>query len=416
MLLLLLFVAAAVVCRNSTSKIPQTLTLDHVSPATRLLEKRRQMFEVQEALDAQKEEFIRREDAFKRREETLRKKDLELQESLIKFNKFLHENESKRNRALKRANDEVKQRQAKELEITKLKEQLQTYQQKNDKLQKQVHTNMKYQKYLEIVQEKVPEDYPEILDLVHRYNTLKETNIDLSKNQFQHEEETELKRNELTFFQKEKNTEILNINNEIATLQNQLETKDNLGVRLQQEADFHVKMLKKKTLQLGQIFMAIENLVQRSTSGIHGQILKHMEAATTTNDLDENTSQRNTTTTTTSSSSSTTTSTTTNNTAATSSTSTGSSSMSAISEQDVIRHGLKAMNDLEIVGAYMQDFQAIVQHRLEFQRAQKKAAAVAAAAAAANGTNGASNTTGAIGNSNNESGTQSGNTARETNR
>ena len=41
--------------------LPQTLTLDHVSPATRLLEKRRQMFEVQEALDAQKEEFARRE-------------------------------------------------------------------------------------------------------------------------------------------------------------------------------------------------------------------------------------------------------------------------------------------------------------------------------------------------------------------
>ena len=53
--------------------LPQTLTLDHVSPATRLLEKRRQMFEVQEALDAQKEEFARREDAFRRREETLRK-------------------------------------------------------------------------------------------------------------------------------------------------------------------------------------------------------------------------------------------------------------------------------------------------------------------------------------------------------
>ena len=31
----------------------------------------------------------RREDAFRRREDALRKKDLELQESLIKFNKFL---------------------------------------------------------------------------------------------------------------------------------------------------------------------------------------------------------------------------------------------------------------------------------------------------------------------------------------
>lgn len=52
---------AAMILSRSTKASPQTLTLDHVSPATRLLEKRRQMFEVQEALDAQKEEFARRE-------------------------------------------------------------------------------------------------------------------------------------------------------------------------------------------------------------------------------------------------------------------------------------------------------------------------------------------------------------------
>lgn len=97
--------------------LPQTLVMDHVSPATRLLEKRRQMFEVQEALNSQNEEFSRREDAFRRREEGLRRKDLELQESLIKFNKFLQENESKKNRALKRAADERKQRDLKEAEI-----------------------------------------------------------------------------------------------------------------------------------------------------------------------------------------------------------------------------------------------------------------------------------------------------------
>ena len=45
--------------------------------------------QVQEALDAQKEEFSRKEEAFRRREEALRKKDLDLQESLIRFNKFL---------------------------------------------------------------------------------------------------------------------------------------------------------------------------------------------------------------------------------------------------------------------------------------------------------------------------------------
>ena len=72
-----------------TGYLLQTMNLDEVSPATRLLEKRRQMFEVQEALETQKEEFARREELFKRREEALRKQDLELQQQLIRFNKFL---------------------------------------------------------------------------------------------------------------------------------------------------------------------------------------------------------------------------------------------------------------------------------------------------------------------------------------
>eukprot|EP00957_Ditylum_brightwellii_P077246 5870114-Ditylum_brightwellii.AAC.1 len=80
----------------------QTVFLEHACTATRMLEKRRQLFEVQEALEAQKEDFARKGDAFRRREEALRKKDLRLQESLIKFNKFLQENESKRTRAIKR--------------------------------------------------------------------------------------------------------------------------------------------------------------------------------------------------------------------------------------------------------------------------------------------------------------------------
>ena len=41
-------------------RLPQTLLLDGLSPASRLLEKRRQMFEVQETLEAQKQDFNRK--------------------------------------------------------------------------------------------------------------------------------------------------------------------------------------------------------------------------------------------------------------------------------------------------------------------------------------------------------------------
>mmetsp|Transcript_24217 Transcript_24217/g.27900 ORF Transcript_24217/g.27900 Transcript_24217/m.27900 type:complete len:193 (-) Transcript_24217:856-1434(-) len=76
--------------------------LENACTETRMLEKRRQMFEISEALEHQKDEFARREDAFRRREDSLRKKDLQLQESLIKFNKFLQDNERKKTRAIKR--------------------------------------------------------------------------------------------------------------------------------------------------------------------------------------------------------------------------------------------------------------------------------------------------------------------------
>lgn len=45
------------------SMMSRNFLLDHVSPATRLLEKRRQTFEIQEELEAQKEEFFRQDGA-----------------------------------------------------------------------------------------------------------------------------------------------------------------------------------------------------------------------------------------------------------------------------------------------------------------------------------------------------------------
>ena len=44
---------------NSKLSLPNHIQFDTVSPATKLLEKRRKMYEVHEAFEAQKEEFKR---------------------------------------------------------------------------------------------------------------------------------------------------------------------------------------------------------------------------------------------------------------------------------------------------------------------------------------------------------------------
>lgn len=266
---------------------------------------------------------------------------------------------------MKRANDEIKQRLTKEQEVAKLKEHLEQLMVESEKLGSEVKKNMKYTRYLEVVQETVPEDYPEVADLVNRYHTLKETNRDLRQNQVLHEEENEIKRLEFASFQKERANEILNFNNRIASLQRELETEELQTIRLQHEADASMRMTTQKTLALGQIVMAIGNLLQRCTSGIHGQILKHMEGSNNAAAAAAAASQSS------------------GELGSSSGTNTGaepSSSLSAvpnasassISEADVIQHGLKAMADLEVVAAYMVDFTAIVQGRIDAQRAQKR--------------------------------------------
>jgi len=242
--------------------LPQQLTLDHVSPATRLLEKRRQMFEVQEALDAQKEEFQRRETTFKRREEMLKNKDRDLQESLIKFNKFLQDNDSKRNRAEKKEKEEIKQRIIKEQEIIKLFEELRKQKEKRQRMTNELEKMMKYSSYLESVLD-VADEFPEISDLLSRYDTLEAAHLDLISRSQQADQQQELQRFELQQFIREKSDEILAYNNKIAELQKASEKTSEKTLEDQAEMEREISDFADRKLQYGQVVMACENIYQR---------------------------------------------------------------------------------------------------------------------------------------------------------
>lgn len=142
---------------------PSALVTPEVTPATRLLEKRLQQFEADERLAAAKtaaatqvrccllgvpEEHTallaanevqgngaavlpcptatttlppnKQEAAFRAREEGLKRRDLELQESLLRFTRFLQDNDAKRAKALRRADDEARRRGEHEAEIAAL--------------------------------------------------------------------------------------------------------------------------------------------------------------------------------------------------------------------------------------------------------------------------------------------------------
>lgn len=246
-----------------------TTFLDHACTATRMLEKRRQLFEVQEALESQKDEFARKGDAFRRREEALRRKDLKLQESLIKFNKFLQENESKRTRADKRCADESRQREAKEKEIVKLKRVLEEKVAEEKQLAEQLARNIRYHHFLSTVVDSVQgasDDFREVQDVLDRYSTLMKTNADLLQRQQENVAENEAKRASFINFMKEKGDTILNHNNEIASLQKELETQTLATSSIQTQVDAAERGTTEKISDLGQILAAIDNLLERFES------------------------------------------------------------------------------------------------------------------------------------------------------
>lgn len=198
------------------------LILEHVSPATRLLEKRRQMFEVQDVLHQQQAGFARKEELFRRQEAALKKKDLDLQDSLIKFSKFLQENDGKVTRAERKAREEIALRLAKEAEISELEATLEALRSKCASVDAVVEGSMKYQQYLVSVVESDP-DVHEVGELLNRHSTLIETNTDLKAQQAANTAAMERVRGEMAAFVKAKTDEVLRLSNRVATLKQQVQ-------------------------------------------------------------------------------------------------------------------------------------------------------------------------------------------------
>ena len=191
----------------------------------------------------------------------LKKKDLELQESLIKFNKFLQENDSKRSRAEKKEREEIKQRTVKESEIVKLNEALADQKSKRDAMKRDLEKMNKYQKFLESVLD-AEEEFQEIHDLLSRYETLDAAHSDLISRSIKADEENEMQRHDLQTYVREKTDDLLGYNNTIAGLQKQ-SVGAMTATRVEEaNADRRLPDVADRTLQLGQGMMACDNIYQ----------------------------------------------------------------------------------------------------------------------------------------------------------
>ena len=86
----------------ATEASNQPQFLKHACDATRMLNKRRQLFDIKERFAVEKAMYDERCEVLRQREEELSKRDLEFQTKLIRFNLFIKENELKQKKLTRR--------------------------------------------------------------------------------------------------------------------------------------------------------------------------------------------------------------------------------------------------------------------------------------------------------------------------
>jgi len=241
-------------------KMPHQEEAD-ITSATRLLEERREMAEVEQALIAQKEEFQMRMESLQQRTEELERKEQQLKESLLKFDKFLKENDAKRARAIKKAADERDLCKIKDKEITKLEEQQIKLMNERSKLQGKLAKHEIFSVFMQKVLDS-SEEFSEVREIIDRYNTLVATHIDLLEREQLNQEASEQEKARLVRFTEEKNNQILHYNNQLAQLQTRLDKAQSNAVKWESKWTHIQNTAAKKTLLLGRIKIATHNLYQ----------------------------------------------------------------------------------------------------------------------------------------------------------
>lgn len=232
---------------------------EHLTPATKLLEKRREMLEVENALTVEKEEFQLKIESLNQRKQDLEKKEIQLKESVIKFDKFLKENDAKLSRAVKKAEDERELQKVKQKEIERLKEETRLHTKMKENYIKKVAAYQQFNKFLERTVEN-SDEFQEIREIIDRYETLTVNYKDLRDIQNENEELVNTKRKDFSEYQDRKNYEILNMNNELSDLQTKLDDAQNRSHKAENEWNHIQSTAAGKTLLIGETRMAIKNL------------------------------------------------------------------------------------------------------------------------------------------------------------
>ncbi|CAM9341832.1 unnamed protein product [Ascophyllum nodosum] len=221
----------------------------------RLLLRKKEMREVNDTLELMKDEYHVRMDKCDQREAEFKRKQMDMRYEVMKFEKFIQENDAKRERAEAKARQEHRMLEYKAAELRKLEKELVQVMEEEAKLKEGSERLKRYEDYL-----KGCSFSDEINDLLTRFRTLRDANVDLTKLCEQRDTSYEKRRSDIQQYRQDKQNEVLVTSSLLNEKQIELEQMRGMVKREEHKAEEEGDRVKGVCRESGQVMLAINNL------------------------------------------------------------------------------------------------------------------------------------------------------------
>lgn len=220
-------------------------------------------------------EYKRRMDTCEEKRLEFEKKQSRMREQVLKFEKFIQENDSKRNRADVKAKQEQKLFQQNQAQLVTLQEKLIEMELEQKELLNKLVLNNCYKAYLERVIEADDQGYEEVFDLLNRYETLKDANKDLMSQVQRQDNDVDELRSRLQTLKTDSHNHLLVANSQFQQLQKELESVKSFGKHEEEEKNTQEDRKKSIVRESSQVISSIRNIFARCLSSLKVNPLIH---------------------------------------------------------------------------------------------------------------------------------------------
>ncbi|CAG4934052.1 unnamed protein product [Colias eurytheme] len=187
------------------------------TPQVLMEQARRDLMEADEKLAHKREEERINRQTMNAKWQDLREKEMLLKDSFISFNKFIRENQEKRERAQRKMEADLEMLERKSRETDAMRQRVAEMEEVRGLMEKQVEDYTVYEDYLMSVVHNYPE-FKQPLDVLNRYEALAAAKNTLADRQERDLEMLESARQEIAALTEEKKLFIMGLNNTLADL------------------------------------------------------------------------------------------------------------------------------------------------------------------------------------------------------